>query len=31
VTGTFPAIHGADAPKDLTPWAMGTVGVMIGF
>jgi hypothetical protein len=31
VTGTFPAIRGADAPKDLTPWAMGTVGVMIGF
>jgi hypothetical protein len=31
VTGAFPAIRGADAPKDLTPWAMGTVGVMIGF
>jgi hypothetical protein len=30
-SGVFPAIHGADAPKGLTPWATGTVGVLVGF
>jgi hypothetical protein len=30
-SGIFPAIHGADAPKGLTPWATGTVGVLVGF
>jgi hypothetical protein len=30
-TGIFPAIKGSDAPRGLTPWATGTLGVMIGF